>query len=286
MDIRAGRVDPAIADLSVVPVDKVRGSSFYTAMRILPAAQRLGMYEIYAFCRAVDDIADGGEERAVRLRRLDAWREALARCYRGAAPLELKGLAQQIAAFGLCEEDFLAVIAGMQMDAERDIVAPSREELDLFCDRVASAVGRLSVRVFGLDEAHGVALAHHLGRGLQLTNILRDLDEDASQGRLYLPAEELAAAGISLSTPVAMLADSRIDLVCRALAVVAQQHLDESTRIMRACPARYVRAPRIMAGAYQSILRRLRERGYKAPRARVGVNRLALLGTILRYGFI
>ena len=105
-------------------------------------------------------------------------------------------LARAIGRFGLRKEDFLAVIDGMEMDAQADIRAPSLEQLDLYCDRVASAVGRLSVRVFGMDEADGQLLAHHLGRALQLTNILRDLDEDAGVGRLYLPQEALRAAGI------------------------------------------------------------------------------------------
>jgi len=95
----------------------------------------------------------------------------------------------------------------MAMDAEQDIRAPDWATLDLYCDRVASAVGRLSVRIFGLPDEPGVALAHHLGRALQLTNILRDIDEDASIGRLYLPREALAAAGVATDEPLAAAAD-------------------------------------------------------------------------------
>ena len=85
------------------------------------------------------------------------------------------------------------------MDVAEDIRAPDWELLDLYCDRVASAVGRLSVRIFGIDDTNGLELAHHLGRALQMTNILRDLDEDAAMGRLYLPKEALAAVGIASS---------------------------------------------------------------------------------------
>ena len=95
----------------------------------------------------------------------------------------------------------------MAMDAEQDIRAPDWATLDLYCDRVASAVGRLSVRIFGLPDEPGVALAHHLGRALQLTNILRDIDEDASIGRLYLPREALTAAGVQTDEPLAAAAD-------------------------------------------------------------------------------
>src|SRR5437762_1588825 len=128
------------------------------------------------------------ERLAPRKDYLDAW---------AARPApELRALAQSVRDFSLRKEDFLAVIDGMAMDAAEDIRAPDWATLDLYCDRVASAVGRLSVRVFGMGEQDGVALAHYLGRALQLTNILRDVDEDAEIGRLYLPQEELRKAGI------------------------------------------------------------------------------------------
>ena len=165
---------------------RASGSSFYLAMRILPRDQRQAMFEIYSFCRAVDDVADGDAPRAEKRDQLAQWRRTIDALYDGQAIAGLDGLAQAIKQFALRKDDFLAVIDGMEMDAVEDIRAPALETLDLYCDRVASAVGRLSVRVFGLEEADGVKLAHHLGRALQLTNILRDIDEDAGIGRLYL----------------------------------------------------------------------------------------------------
>ena len=133
-------------------------------------------------------------------------------------------MADAVRRFGLARADFDAVIDGMAMDVERDIRWPTAAELDLYCDRVASAVGRLSVRVFGMDEAPGRALAYHLGRALQLTNILRDIDEDAGIGRVYLPLEGLTGAGIAITTPTEVTADPRIDLVARTLAAEAEGH--------------------------------------------------------------
>ena len=129
-------------------------------------------------------------------------------------------------------EDFDAVIDGMAMDAERDIRAPDWATLDLYCDRVASAVGRLSVRIFGLPDEPGVALAHHLGRALQLTNILRDIDEDASAGRLYLPREALAAAGVTTDEPLAAAADPKLAQACVEVAARAREHFDKAQSIM------------------------------------------------------
>ncbi len=111
------------------------------------------------------------------------------------------GLARAVRSFDLQREDLLAIIDGMDMDVIADIRAPDRATLELYCDRVACAVGRLSVRVFGMAHDAGLALAHHLGMALQLTNILRDLDEDASLGRLYLPREALQAHGIIATDP-------------------------------------------------------------------------------------
>ncbi len=190
----------------------VAGSSFYTALRILPEKQREGMFAVYGFCREVDDIADdrGPATAAERLAKLERWRDDIAAMVAGQGPAHLAALAEATRAYHLKREDFDAVIDGMAMDAERDIRAPDWATLDLYCDRVASAVGRLSVRIFGLADERGVALAHHLGRALQLTNILRDIDEDASIGRLYLPREALAAAGVTTDEPLAAAADPKL----------------------------------------------------------------------------
>ncbi|HVY58566.1 MAG TPA: squalene/phytoene synthase family protein, partial [Xanthobacteraceae bacterium] len=174
--------------------ERASGSSFYTAMRILPRPQRDAMFEIYSFCRKVDDIADSEGPRAPRLAELEDWRRRIDAIFAGRPEPDTQGLARAVRDFDLARDDFLAVIDGMEMDVREDIRAPDSATLDLYCDRVASAVGRLSVRVFGMEPKAGVRLAHHLGRALQTTNILRDLDKDADMGRLYLPRVAHSAA--------------------------------------------------------------------------------------------
>ena len=174
-------------------------SSFYLAMRVLPKDQREAMFSIYRFLsggrrrrrRAAIRIAARAREGACQMARRIS--HAL---FEGQSRPEVADLESAVSRFALRREDFEAVIAGVEMDAEADIRAPDWATLDLYCDRVASAVGRLSVQVFGFGAQAGDALAFHLGRALQLTNILRDLDEDAAVGRLYLPREALAAARI------------------------------------------------------------------------------------------
>ena len=193
------------------------GSSFYAAMRILPREQRQAMFQIYSFCRQVDDIADSDGPREARLAALQQWRDDIDALYRGHPPPRLRDYAASVQGFGLEREDFLAIIDGMEMDVPQDIRAPDLATLDLYCDRVASAVGRLSVRVFGLPHQDGILLAHHLGRALQLTNILRDIDEDAAIGRLYLPREGLLDAGIASTDPLKVAAEPALPKVCAPL---------------------------------------------------------------------
>ena len=259
---------------------RASGSSFYTGMRILPRAQRDAMFEIYAFCRAVDDIADDPGPRQPRLAALAKWRSDIDAVY-AVAPTPLACLARAVREFDLQREDFLAIIDGMEMDVVTDIRAPDGATLDLYCDRVACAVGRLSVRVFGMARETGLALAHHLGRALQLTNILRDLDEDAAMGRLYLPREALRDAGIISTDPHTALSHPLLDHACGVVVALAKAEFAAANALMARTPRRIVRAPRIMAQAYRLILDRLIARGFTPPRAPVRLPRAKILLIVL-----
>src|SRR5919206_1246399 len=193
-------------------------------MRILPPAQREAMFQIYSFCRQVDDIADSDGPRDERLAALQEWRNDIDALYQGNPPPRLRDYVASVKTFGLKREDFLAIVDGMEMDVPQDIRAPDFADLDLYCDRVASAVGRLSVRIFGMPEEAGIRLAWHQGRALQLTNILRDIDEDAERGRLYLPREKLQAIGLTDPNPVEAISHPRIGEVCLSLAREAEEH--------------------------------------------------------------
>ena len=281
----AGTAGPADAST------RARGSSFNAAMRILPRPRREAMFEIYSFCRAVDDIADEAGPRHARKEALAKWRRDIGALYTcgGAqqrSPERMRGLATAIDAFGLRREDFYALIDGMEMDVEADIRAPDLATLDLYCERVAGAVGRLSARAFGLPQAEGHGLAHHLGRALQLTNILRDLDEDAALGRLYLPREDLRAAGIGEAEPREVLANPALGRACAPVIARAKTHFGEAEQIMGGCPRASVRAPRIMADVYLAILTGLERRGFAAPRQKIRAPRHRVALALLRYGLL
>ena len=263
------------------------GTSFYLAMRLLPEPRRDAMYAIYAFCREVDDIADEENPLAVKQEMLDDWRGEIDGIYEGGATRPLaRILAADARTFALRREDFLAIIEGMAMDAARDIRAPSLAELDLYCDRVASAVGRLSVRAFGDSSASADRVAHHLGRALQLTNILRDLAEDAERGRLYLPRDLLVAVGIIATEPNAVLHHPSLGNACDALADIAEDHFAQARLAMKECSRRAMRPARAMGAVYHAQLARLRARGWQRFAEPVKLSKPTKLWIALRHGLI
>src|ERR1700716_4303044 len=241
------------------------GSSFYAAMRILPREQREAMFQIYSFCRQVDDIADSDGPRPERLGALQQWSGDVDALYHGHPPPRLPDYAGSVKTFGLKREDFLAIVDGMEMDVPQDIRAPDLATLDLYCDRVASAVGRLSVRVFGLA---------------------RDEDEDAAIGRLYLPRESLLHTGITNFDPLKVTSDPALPKVCAPLVDRARTHFQKADEVMGRNPRRVVRAPRIMSQYYRAILELLVARGFASPRAPVRLNKMARIAIVLRYAFI
>jgi phytoene synthase len=252
----------------------------------MPRVQREAMFEIYGFCRAVDDIADEPRPHEVRIDQMQRWRDDVNAIYSGSPAPHTHGIARAVRTFDLRREDFLAVIDGMEMDVVSTIRAPDLATLDLYCDRVASAVGRLSVRVFQMEKQAGLALAYHLGRALQLTNILRDIDEDAALGRLYLPKEALLEANITTSEPLAVLASPNIGRACAFVVALAERHFAEADAVMAKSPRWTVRTPRIMAAAYRLLLARMIARGWQAPRERVKLKRRQLLRILLQYAIV
>ncbi len=278
------------ADLAEIErIVRRSGTSFYRGMRVLPPDRRAAMYAIYAFCRLVDDIADEPAPAEEKRRGLDGWRARVDAVAAGRAEgEESEGAVARVLLlarrnFGLRRADFLDVIDGMQMDAETVIVAPSWDTLDVYCDRAASAVGRLSVRAFGDGSPAADEVAHHLGRALQLTNILRDLGEDAARGRLYLPREWLAEEAVPLD-PAGALADARLATVCERVVQAARNHFTGAYDAMERCDAQAMKPARLMAATYAAVLGRLERRGWTHLGERVSVPAWEKLVILLRFG--
>jgi squalene synthase HpnD len=263
------------------------GSSFYWAMRLLPPERREAMFAIYAFCREVDDIADGVAPPDQRCRDLEAWREEIERLYRGAPTRPTtQALLAPLTDYDLPKAEFLAILDGMAMDAREEMRAPPMEELLLYCRRVAGAVGVLSVHAFGAADARAQELAVAEGEALQLTNILRDLAEDAERERLYLPRELLQEAGLAALSPGELLDHPQLPQVCFALAELAEERFTRARALLAGCDRKALRPAAMMLEAYGRVLARLKQQGWRDPHERVTLPRLEKLWVVLRHGLL
>jgi hydroxysqualene synthase len=268
-------------------------SSFYWSLRLLPPLKRQAMFALYAFCRCVDDLADEPGPLEERRAGLEEWRRRLDALYAGLpqvaasrSPADtalLLALSEAIRRYRLPRAEFDAILDGMIMDLDGPIVAPSLDVMQLYCRRVAGAVGVLSVRVFadGTSDEVMDRFAVTLGEALQLTNILRDLAEDSRMGRCYLPAEWLDRAGIP---PIAAVAVQHPELsgVCQSMAELAQHRFDESAALLSQLNSRELWPAKAMMMSYQRLLGRLRQRGWQQTDRPVRLSKLERLGIALR----
>jgi phytoene synthase len=264
---------------------RAAGSSFFWAMQLLSYHRREAMYALYAFCAEVDDIAHGNTSHSLKMKLLADWRTEISSLYTGRPRHVItRALSDAVALYDLRCNDFLAIIDGMEMDARAGIRAPSLEELDLYCERVAVTVGRVAVRIFGEETPAGERVAAELGRALQLTNILHDLTEDARRNRLYLPRELLRGHGILATTPSWVLAQPTLPDVCRDLAAIAEKHYSAALEALAACPRHTMRPAAVMLHVYRALLHRLIEQGWKKLGERVSVPEWRKLVLLFHHG--
>lgn len=263
------------------------GTSFFWAMRRLGAERRRGVFAVYAFCRDVDDIADGDLPLDRKIVLLDIWRAEVEALFGGTGhhPIS-RALLSPVQTFGLKKADFLAVIDGMEMDAKPRVRIADMPELALYCDRVACAVGRLCVRVFGVAEKEGIALSAALGEALQLTNILRDIAEDAARDRVYLPADMLAGAGAENDEIQEVLTAPGLAPLCETVASRAALRFLEAEAIIAAADPAAVRPAVMMMQVYRRILDKLMRRGWMNLNQDVGPSKLEKMMIAVRYGLL
>lgn len=238
------------------------GSSFTRGMAALRGERRRALWAVYAFCRAVDDIADGAMPEGEKRRFLDGWRAKLVRPDCALS----RELARARDRYGLPAEECEAMIAGMETDAAPAVRLADGAALDLYCRRVAGSVGAMAVRIFGAPQAVEFGVA--LGRTLQLVNILRDMDEDAARDRVYLPRDLLAAHGVPEGPAGPMLEAPGIAAAARALAAEAEAGFAGAEAELRRLDAAALLPARIMMWGYRRLFDRLVARGFGPPRAR------------------
>lgn len=251
------------------------GSSFYYSFMFLPKHKREAITALYAFCREVDDVVDECTELKVAQVKLAWWKEEIQNLYKG-KPIHpvTKALQPFIQSFHLGEEHFIEIIDGMEMDLNFNRYQDFKQ-LQLYCYRVASVVGILSAQIFGFDNRKTLKFAHDLGLAFQLTNIIRDVGEDARRNRIYIPLDELAKFGV---TEEEILRSRESDAVKQLLEFQIERAESYYDRALKELPAEDRKSQRvglIMAAIYRTLLREI-----KADSAEKVLNSRTSLGTL------
>jgi phytoene synthase len=229
-------------------------------MRSLAPERRRAIHAVYAFCRSVDDIADGAAPASEKQAFLNEWRRELDRLHGTPETPIGRELARASGRFGLPLEEFHALLDGMATDSFDRVRLADDDELRMYSRRVAGSVGVLSIRIFGLPEAEAFALG--LGRTLQLVNILRDVDEDAARERVYVPLSRLAQLGLDDAPALALVADARFTRVCESLAEEARAGFAAADAFLPNLDRRALKPAILMMENYRRVLDRLQVRGW------------------------
>ncbi|NMP21074.1 phytoene/squalene synthase family protein [Sulfobacillus sp. DSM 109850] len=258
---------------------KMAGSSFYYGMRLLPPEKRSAIYAIYAWSRMCDDAVDDYQEdeawdqlerveEVYLAARSEAWQEA-------SEPVAV-ALGDAIRRFRLSDEPFRALLRGMRMDLEA-LTYRTYQELETYCLYVAGSVGVLCVEVFGATDVRARRLAAKLGVALQLTNIIRDLKEDAGRGRRYLPAEDFENAGMTPEDLPLGRFSPQLAHVLAVQAARAEQYYREAAELFSMVEADSVRCLRMLYGVYYLVLQKIKQSGFNVWEQRIGVSRREIL---------
>lgn len=264
--IRLREPDPTASSESKAAIERrmrTASSSFFWPMRLLPAPRRKAMHALYVFYSDVSSITDSEASRTLKLALLADWHAQIALLHTGRPERPVtRALRGAIGRFDLRSEDFLAIIEGMKTVSSTDLRAPSYEQLDRYCEHSVVAVNRIALRILGAAQPDGERLAAALGRGMQLTVILRDLARDAVRQRLYLPRELLHAQGIYATMPSYVSVQPTLPQVCDALAEQAAAYFADAESATITAQGWSMLATTATLSSYRTLLKALRSRGW------------------------
>ena len=262
------------------------GSSFYYAFLFLPPPRRAAITAFYAFCREVDDVVDEMRDASVAATKLAWWRQEVAQAFAGqpSHPVML-ALMPHTARYGITADHLAAVIEGCQMDLAQtrylDVAGLQR-----YCHLVAGVVGEVAARIFGHTDANTLAYAHHLGRALQLTNIIRDVGDDARRGRIYLPMAELQRFDVKahelLKRDAPWGYSARFTALMRCQAARAHATYDEALALLPEVDRAAQKPGLMMANIYRTLLREIEADGFQVLHQRTSLTPLRKLWIALR----
>lgn len=253
------------------------GSSFYYSFLFLPPEKRKAITALYAFCREVDDIVDEYNERDIAVTKLQWWRNEIENLFNNQPQHPVtKALKPHIKTFNLAQEYFQEIIDGMEMDLTQ-VSYPTFKDLSLYCYRVASAVGLLSVEIFGYEDRNTVKYAHNLGMAFQLTNILRDIHEDLMRGRIYIPEEEMKRFGVSTQDFHHPKTNNQLQELLRFQIKRAREYYKIAFECLPDCDRYSQRCGLIMAEIYLKLLDEIEQDNYRILEHRIRLTPLRKL---------
>ncbi len=234
------------------------GSSFTVSFIFLPKTQRDAMTVLYGFCREVDDVVDECSDFRVAQTKLNWWKSEVANLYANTPQHPVtKALQPFIGQFNLAQEHFLEIIDGMEMDLKFNRYEDFKQ-LQLYCYRVASVVGLLSAQIFGFKNRKTLKYAHDLGMAFQLTNIIRDVGEDARRGRIYLPLDELKKAKVTEEDILQGRESPAVKELIEYQIERAESYYDKALRELPAEDTKQQRTGLMMAAIYRTLLREIK----------------------------
>ena len=231
------------------------GTSFFWGMKRLPKEQKRAMFALYAFCREVDDIADEKNlKKKNKLNQILVWEKKINSIFKERKFKDSlsKELLEAIKKFDLNKSDFISIIKGMKMDINEDIKFPSKKKFELYCDRVAVAVGYISINIFGIKSSEGRNYALNLGRAFQITNIVRDFKEDANRSRCYIPINYLEKYKIKKNLKD-LCNSSELNLILQDLLEEANFYFLKSNKISLKLDSKKIIASETMKLFYETI---------------------------------
>jgi phytoene synthase len=253
------------------------GSSFYYSFLFLTPERRRAITALYAFCREVDDVVDERLDEAVARAKLAWWREEVARLFAGDPQHPVtRALLEPVGNMNLPAEHFLEIIDGMEMDLDYHRY-PSFKDLSLYCHRVASIVGLMAAEIFGYEDRHTLRYAHHLGTAFQLTNILRDVHEDARRGRLYIPLDEIAEVGLTPDDVLQQRNSAAMHALLNRQLQRAREYYDKALDALPDCDRYAQRSGLAMAAIYRATLDEIEKDGINVFDRRVSLTPLRKL---------
>lgn len=247
------------------------GSSFYYSFIFLPPEKRAAITALYAFCREVDDIADDCTDAAIAQAKLAWWRSEIASVFGGepSHPVS-QALIPVVRRYDMAAEQFLEIIDGMEMDLNQNRY-PDFKTLNLYCYRVAGVVGELSAIIFGYRDRKTLKYAHDLGLAFQLTNIIRDVGEDARRNRIYLPLNELAQFGVGEADLLACRESPQFQQLMRFQAERARSYYDQAFQELPKADRRSQLPGIIMAAIYRTLLQEIEQDGFRVLNQRIAI---------------